>query len=117
MHVLTLKQPWAWAVFFAGKDVENRSILTTHRGATYIHAGRKVDSDGLELLRQLGITPPEHFAHGVILGSVDLFGCITDSHSVWAMPGKWHWLMREPELLPEPIPHRGLPWLHRKEIL
>lgn len=117
MHVLTLKQPWAWAVFYAGKDVENRSAPTAYRGPLYIHAGRKIDLGAVALLRNRGLRVPDHLEHGVILGTVELIGCVTDSDSRWADDGKSQWLIAKPELLPEPIPHRGLPWLHRKEIL
>jgi len=28
MKAITIKQPWAWAIVFAGKDIENRSWRT-----------------------------------------------------------------------------------------
>jgi hypothetical protein len=36
--VLSLRQPWAWAVLHAGKRVENRCWSTTFRGEFLIHA-------------------------------------------------------------------------------
>lgn len=35
---LTVKQPWAWAIVRGGKDVENRSQRTKHRGRIFIHS-------------------------------------------------------------------------------
>ena len=28
MKALTIKQPWAWAIIHAGKDIENRDWVT-----------------------------------------------------------------------------------------
>lgn len=39
MRVLTVKQPWAWAIIHGGKDVENRvQSLGPYRGPVAIHA-------------------------------------------------------------------------------
>ncbi len=43
MRALTIRQPWAWAIAVAGKDVENRSWQTSHRGLLAIHAGKGED--------------------------------------------------------------------------
>jgi ASCH domain len=42
-RLLTIRQPWAWAIIYGGKDVENRSWLTKHRGPLLIHAGSAFD--------------------------------------------------------------------------
>jgi hypothetical protein len=40
MCVLTVRQPWAWAIVYGGKDVENRvRSLGPYRGPVAIHAG------------------------------------------------------------------------------
>ena len=44
---LTIKQPWASAVAFAGKDIENRSWQTPYRGPLAIHAGAAFVKDEL----------------------------------------------------------------------
>ena len=114
MLVLTLKQPWAWAVFHAGKDVENRSRGTGHRGELHIHAGRGVDPDGLAVLAEMGHTVPPVLPAGVIVGSVHLDDVVWAHPSPWAVSGQWHWVLSRPRLLREPIPHRGLQGLHRR---
>lgn len=45
MRVLTVRQPWAWAIIHGGKDVENRTrnIAGSYRGPVAIHAGKEVD--------------------------------------------------------------------------
>ena len=44
--MLTIRQPWAWAIIYGGKDVENRSWLTKHRGPLLVHAGSAFEPDG-----------------------------------------------------------------------
>lgn len=38
MKAITVRQPWAWAIIHAGKDIENRSWKTKTRGRVAIHA-------------------------------------------------------------------------------
>jgi hypothetical protein len=42
MRVLTVRQPYAWAIIHGGKDVENRprNVAGDYRGPVAIHAGR-----------------------------------------------------------------------------
>lgn len=107
--VLTIRQPWASAIFRAGKDVENRRRLTHYRGRLWIHAARCrrrdeadqwADHSGLWL-------PGEPLMRGVILGCVDLVDWVQDSRSPWALVGHYHWLLRRPMLLARPIPAPG----------
>lgn len=39
MKVLTVRQPWAWAIVHAGKDIENRTQAWSYRGPLAIHSG------------------------------------------------------------------------------
>jgi len=43
MKCLSVRQPWANAIFIAGKDVDNRSRHTDYRGPLLIHASRRID--------------------------------------------------------------------------
>lgn len=38
MKALTIRQPWAWAIFTQGKDIENRDWTTRLRGRVAIDA-------------------------------------------------------------------------------
>jgi len=44
-RILTVRQPWAWAIIHGGKDVENRvrNIAGNYRGPVAIHAGLTFD--------------------------------------------------------------------------
>ena len=51
MRVITVRQPWAWAIIYGGKDVENRSrnIAGAYRGPVAIHAGLAWDTSADDL--------------------------------------------------------------------
>jgi ASCH domain len=118
VKVLTVRQPWAWATIYGGKDVENRRWKTRHRGPLLIHAGMDVDPDGSALVLKT-IADPYVFARpqsawdarGAIIGLVFLADILTDSSSRWAIPGWYHWALEFPSPIDPPIPHRGRPGL------
>jgi hypothetical protein len=39
--VLTIRQPWCWAIVHGGKPVENRGWPTRYRGPLWLHAGAR----------------------------------------------------------------------------
>jgi hypothetical protein len=45
VKALTIRQPWAWATIYGGKDVENRRWRTAYRGPLLIHSGQNPDPD------------------------------------------------------------------------
>lgn len=49
MRILTVRQPWAWAIIHAGKTVENRSrnIAGDYRGPVLIHVAQAIDGDAI----------------------------------------------------------------------
>ncbi|MFI8459040.1 hypothetical protein [Kitasatospora sp. NPDC085464] len=95
--VLTVRQPWAWAIIHAGKDIENRSRLTRLRGTLLIHAGRRWADAGEAALKARGIdVPAEARRYGHIVGAVTVTGSTQDSASSWAVPGMWHWELTQP---------------------
>ena len=84
VRVLTVRQPWAWAIIQGGKDVENRSWPTKHRGRLLIHAGSAFERDGYETVKRLAtVLPPSanEFVRGAIIGVVELVDCVQDSDS------------------------------------
>jgi hypothetical protein len=127
-QVLSLYPEWAWAIVFAGKDVENRSWRTRHRGTLLIHASSKRSShEALESARSLlcarsKLRPrdlPEEFPSSAILGAVELVDCAEDAKSSWAEADAVHWLLRGARPLPRPITdipgqRRVWPWTPTK---
>lgn len=112
--MITVRQPWAWAIIHGHKDVENRSWPTRHRGLLLIHAGQRLDPDGFAFLERQSITVPASARErGVIVGSVHVTNCIRDASSVWAEPECWHWLLAEPGPASRAVPCRGRMGLYR----
>lgn len=100
VKTLTVHQPWASLIMTGVKDVENRSQPTRHRGPLNIHAGLAVDpSEWAGVLDEMPA--------GVILGTVNVVGCVRDSTSEFAEPGMWHWVLAGPRPLDVPVPAKG----------
>jgi len=94
MNALSVKQPWAHAIIFLGKPVENRDwrYPPAYRGPLIIHASKTFDKDGyLWICRNadlLGLSAddiPIQLAYpcGGIVGQVDLVDCVTSHRSPW----------------------------------
>jgi hypothetical protein len=106
-RIITVRQPWAWLIIHGGKDIENRSWLPSYTGTLVIHAGKAIDDAGVEFAEaDMGIKLPNPMPRGVILGTVELVGAVTDSKSPWAEWGQFHWILKDPRPCPQ-IPWRG----------
>lgn len=108
MRILTVKQPWAYAIAAGWKDIENRSWGTAYRGPIAIHAGLDVDEEFTSHYPEGTPTPPYVHAltRGHIIAVVDLLDVVTDSPSRWADNGQFHWILGNPREL-EPIKYTG----------
>ncbi len=113
-RVLSVHPPWAWAIIFAGKNIENRSWTTRYRGDFLVHASsRKYVGKRLQEVRALiaksaGISlfkVPNDFPPSQILGAVELVDCETRHRSPWAFRGEQHWVLERPRALARPILH------------
>jgi len=110
--VLSLPPISAWALLFADKDVESRGWSTTQRGRVLVHAAneraslRESQARRAEVCFLAGLPPsalPRILARCAILGSVELVDCVEEARSKWAVPGKQHWIFRDPRPLSAPI--------------
>jgi hypothetical protein len=83
--VISIRQPWAWLICAGFKDIENRSWSTKHRGAIFIHAGKKIDKEGLEWVKKNrpDIELPTEFRTGGIVGSAEIVDCVSHHDSPW----------------------------------
>lgn len=82
---ISLKQPWAWAVFnqCIGKDIENRTWWTAFRGPVWIASSAQVtqayyDEASRIIFETTGYLPPhrETLLRGAILGRATIVDCI-----------------------------------------
>jgi hypothetical protein len=79
VKVLTVQQPWAWSVIYAGKNPENRTQAWAYRGPLAIHAGKRFSDRGAEhpgylaaMARHAAAVRHRVDVRGAILGVVDL---------------------------------------------
>ncbi len=106
MKVLSIRQPWAWAVIYGGKDIENRTWAASYRGPLLIHAGKAMTQDGYAGFREFvegipGVETPDFASlpRGGIIGSVCLADCVKRSSSPWFV-GTFGFVLESPEPLP-----------------
>lgn len=102
MKSLSIRQPWAWAIIYGGKEVENRTWPTKFRGRFLVHASKSFDQKGYEWIanneNRLGLQLPqiEEFRLGGIIGSIEIFDCVANHGSLWFF-GPYGFVLRNPE--------------------
>ena len=122
MKALSIRQPWAWAVAHAGKDVENRNWHMRYRGPLAIHAAKSMTRARYEAfmrfwnegLREehksqrapLVVPGSEDLRRGAIIAVAEAVDCVHESDSRW-FAGPHGLLLRNVYALREPIPLRG----------
>lgn len=92
---ISVRQPWAWAIIHAGKDVENRSFASLRFmrlsgiRALAIHAAQGMTrdeyDDAHDFMASLGVVCPSaaKLTRGAIIGSVTVDGVTSKSTSRW----------------------------------
>ena len=104
---LSIRQPWAWAIINAGKDIENRDWSTRFRGPVCIHAAKgmtKREFDGfVDLARAMSrngtwresawVPFQNELQHGGIIGVADIVDCVDASESPWFF-GRYGFVLR-----------------------
>lgn len=104
MKALSIRQPWAWLIIHGGKDIENRTWHTKHRGRFLVHAAKGMTRAEYNMASwtagPLGVTLPsfEDLPRGGIVGSVDLVDSVGHSQSPWYM-GEKGFVLRDPQPL------------------
>lgn len=126
MKVLSLLQPWASLVVMGHKQIETRSWSTKHRGDLLIHASQGKSGGTLahEPPFSKYISSFDALPFGAIIGKVQLDDVLPIeqlflSHaSINKLsleerafgdygPGRYAWLLSDPEIFSCPIPARG----------
>ena len=109
LFCLSVRQPWAWLILHAGKDIENRNWPTRFRGRVLIHAGKGMTRleyaeafdllDEIETTGKLAIPTFEQLRRGGIVGEVEIVDCVYESLSPWFF-GDFGFVLRNPVALP-----------------
>lgn len=115
MKAISIRQPWPWLIFHAGKDHENRTWKPNNpnlrfRGVALIHAGKELDDEAAVDVAN-GINPctgeplppnliiPDTFDCGGIVGIADFTDIVTRSASPWFV-GPFAFVLRHAAPLP-----------------
>ena len=123
MKALSIRQPWAWLIVNAYKDVENRSwrLAPQMMGQRiYVHAGLRVqwDTSWAWILGRLQETHPDgaspfwqvwragDFPTGSLVGEVTLVQDVTKHPSPW-FEGPHGFLLRDAKAYEMPIQYKG----------
>jgi hypothetical protein len=116
MKALTIRQPWAWAIINAGKDIENRSWRTHIRATIAVHTAVTMsrkdyeDSCGDIVLAtrnpRLKIPAYDDLERGAIIGTVEIVDCVEEADSQW-FQGEYGFVLVNPKRLPQAIPCKG----------
>lgn len=120
---ITVKPLWAWAIFNAGKDVENRKWNTKYRGDLLIHASKNFsEKDYDEAYRfiysigsALAESAPDYKTlmrdyAGKICGRVELADVITpyaENQSLWKFDDHYGFALRGAEEYKKKVFYRG----------
>ena len=120
LPALSIRQPWAWLILHAGKDIENRSWKTRFRGKFLIHASKgctfndwneaRICYENLMIAGEIstsgGAIPDRRDLHrGGIVGMAEIVDCTMDTDSEWYMGG-WGYVLRNAKPLPF-VPCKG----------
>lgn len=112
MKALSIRQPWAWAILHAGKDIENRDWRPSNpgvkfRGEFLIHASKGMARDEYEgaagFIENMSGTDVPAFGdlpRGGIVGIAEIADAVTKHDSPWAGFGNVCLVIRNARLLP-----------------
>lgn len=111
VRLLTVRQPWAWAIVHSTKRVENRSWSTAYRGPVLIHAGklrsRREYDDSVDYLRKrIGrarIPAFDQIESGGIVGCAEIVDVLPNGSrpkNKWAQSGAFGWHLARVRELP-----------------
>lgn len=122
MLALSIRQPWAWLILNAGKDIENRDWQTKFRGEIYIHASKGMTQEEYENgMTLLAIVNPtieeptfESLQRGGIVGTVEIVDCVAERDSAWFF-GKYGFVLKNAKGAPF-IPCRGMPGFFKPNL-
>ena len=111
---LSVRQPWAWAILFAGKDIENRTWQAVNhglavRGRIALHAAKGMTRDEYEdakgFMSSIGVEcpAPHDLWRGAVIGTVEVVDVVKEHTSPWFF-GPRGLVLRNPQsFTPAPV--------------
>jgi hypothetical protein len=116
MKALSIRQPWAHAILYCGKDIENRdwkpgSFGLRYRGPFLIHAAKSMRheefEEGSDTIFGIAFKKIDRadLQFGGIIGAAEIAGTVRRSDSPW-FTGPQGLVIRNPRVLPF-VPYTG----------
>lgn len=107
MKAISVRQPWAWAIIHAGKDIENRDWASRYRGPLLIHAAKGMTVGEYQaaafhiwcVRQDLRVPLRGELLRGGVIGVVDMVDCVSRSDSPW-FGGRYGFVLRNARPLP-----------------
>lgn len=112
---LSVHQPFAWAIFHARMDIENRDWPTQQRGRVLIHAAAIVRQEDYSIFQRTcrdpahwlcqaiacggGLPKKGDLPRGGIVGEAEIADCVTEHPSPW-FTGPYGFVLRNARVLP-----------------
>ncbi len=111
---LSIRQPWAWAIIFAGKDIENRSWQAVNhglkvRGRIAIHAAKGMTQYEYEaaagFMGSIGVDCPPAIElwRGAVIGAVEVLDVVSEHNSAWFFGPRGLVLHNPQSYIPTPV--------------
>lgn len=107
MKALSIKQPWLHAILREGKDIENRTWQTKHRGWIALHASAKPVKD-VEFPGRINVPDLKTLDYSAICGVAQIEDIVSKSRSRWFYrledgSDNYGWILTDVVPLPSPI--------------
>lgn len=108
---LTVHNPWAAAIAYGGKSVENRSWPPPPKligGRLFIHAGKAQDRHGVAVVRHLAPDALGRVLPSAIVAAVTVAGFCHPAAcdglcNRWAVAGQYHWRLVDVVAFADPV--------------
>ncbi len=92
-RALSIRQPWAWAILYASKRIENRPRRFHYRGPICLHASLNASAvrymqscQDIQSITDSMSNPPKYhdpIDRGGIIGTANIVDCIDHSDDPW----------------------------------
>jgi hypothetical protein len=102
MQAISIRQPWAWAILHAGKNIENRRWSWHYQGEFAIHAPATLDPFDDRWPRSVPKPELNALPLRAFVGVADLEKMVDRSRSRW-FEGPIGWVLTNPRPLRQPI--------------
>ncbi|MFM9625069.1 hypothetical protein ACKI14_45015 [Streptomyces turgidiscabies] len=107
VRALTVRQPHAACIAYAGKNIENRVQNWAFRGTVLIHAGASIDRATKKHRPLAAVIRGLKLEQRAVIAVARIVDCHADDGECtpWSLPGYFHFVLADVTPLPLPVPH------------